>query len=133
MLLLLLLLLQAAGSSMTVGPSMLCHPISVDILLDKPEENAVICSWMYMRNVSDYQHPILRMVSQSMWLRCIAIAPPACNECKLMDVSRNPFATKPVVLTPSFTAFVMLVDLRTHASPLLVKCVLTMLSLVPFG
>jgi hypothetical protein len=28
---------------------------------------------------------------------------------------------------------VMLVDLRTHASPLLVKCVLTMLSLVPFG
>ena len=73
-----------AGSS-NVGPAMLRKWMCVDIFLETPLENAPICSWMYMRNVSEDQRPNFLMVSRSMPLSFIAMAPPARSEWELTD------------------------------------------------
>ena len=74
--------------------AMFWNTIGFDIWVEIPDENAAICSWMYMRNVSDDHLPIFLIVLWSTLLRCIVIAPPAlrlwlptCSGC-------NPFLSK---------------------------------------
>ena len=45
-----------------VGPAMHRKGMWVDILMETPVAKALICSWMYIRNVSDFQRPIFWMV-----------------------------------------------------------------------
>ena len=49
----------------------------LDIFAEMPAEKAAICSWMYIRKVSEDQRPIFLMVLSEALLRCIAMAPPA--------------------------------------------------------
>ena len=49
---------------MRVGPAIFWNRISLLMILETPSEKAPICSWMYMRKVSEDQRPILRMVSR---------------------------------------------------------------------
>ena len=57
--------------------AMFWNAIGFDICFEIPNENAAICSWMYIRNVSEDHLPIFLMVLWSTLFRCIVIAPPA--------------------------------------------------------
>ena len=59
--------------------------MSVDILVDKPAENAKICSWMYCKKVVDFQRPSFWMVWASAPFKWRAMAPPARREWLLMS------------------------------------------------
>ena len=59
---------------------MLCQPMSVDMALEMPLEKAEICSWMYIKKVSDDHRPCFRMAIASQPFRCMAMAPPARRE-----------------------------------------------------
>ena len=56
-----------------------------DILVERPAAKAVICSWMYIRKVSDFHLPIFWIVEEGTPLRCRAMAPPALREWLLMS------------------------------------------------
>jgi hypothetical protein len=113
----------AAAVLSTVGPSMFCHSISVDIRLEKPLEKAArICSWIYIKNVSDDQHRAFHIVlSRGTLLRCIAIAPPALSEWELTDVIGKPFFSKPIAFAAVLTEDVMVDAPSTFAIPFKVK------------
>ena len=71
----------AAGSlCRSVGPAMLWNWILLVIFLETPAEKAEICSCIYMRNVSEDHRPNFLMVSRSMLLSFMAMAPPARRE-----------------------------------------------------
>jgi hypothetical protein len=63
-----------------VGPLRLTNGMFWLIRLEMPDEKAAICSWIYMRKVSDDQRPCLRIVSRSSPLSFMAMAPPARSE-----------------------------------------------------
>ena len=66
--------------------------MSVDINLETPIEKAVICSWMYIRKVSECQRPIFLTWMSEHLLRCMAIAPPALEgmPCPMLEIcSKN--------------------------------------------
>jgi len=86
---------------------MLCHPISVDIAVERPLEKAEICAWMYMRNVSEDQRPCFRIVALGMLLRCMAMAPPARSEWLLTEFGGKPFLSKPMARTVILMAVLM--------------------------
>ena len=79
----------------TCGPAMLNHPMLWDIREDRPAEKADICSWMYIKKVSEDQHPCLWIVSCGMPLRCMAMAPPARREWLLMMEGGKLFCRDP--------------------------------------
>ena len=64
---------------LTCGPAMLNHPMFWDIHEERPADKADICSWMYIRKVSEDQHPYLRIVSHGVPLRCMAMALPTAH------------------------------------------------------
>jgi hypothetical protein len=64
----------------TDGPAMCLKGMELDILMETPVANALICSCMYMRNVSDFQRPIFQIVLGLTPFRCIAMAPLAHRE-----------------------------------------------------
>jgi hypothetical protein len=64
----------------SVGPLRFMNGMWRLMRFEMHEEKAAICSWMYMRNVSDDQQPCLRMVSRSSPFCFIAMVPPARRE-----------------------------------------------------
>ena len=75
--------------------------------MDTPYDKAAICSWMYMRNVSLCQRPILRMVSCGIPLMYIAMAPPARRLCDPIRFGVKPCLWRPRVVTARWSAFVI--------------------------
>ncbi len=111
----------AAAVSLTIGPSMFCHSISVDIRLEMPLEKAAIYSWIYIKNVSDDQCPAFCIVLPHTFLRCIAIAPWALSEWEQTDVIGKPFFSKPIAFAAVLTEDVMVDAPSTFAVPFKVK------------
>ena len=70
--------------------------MSVDILVDKPEENAEICSWMHCKKVVDFQRPSFWMVWASAPFKWRAMAPPARREWLLMSEGSWPRVQRPM-------------------------------------
>ena len=93
---------------------MLNQPMCWDIRADRPVENADICSWMYIRKVSEDQHPCLQMVSRGMPLRCMAIVPPVHKEWLLILEGGKPFLSSPVARMAALSILLMSLDCRQH-------------------
>jgi hypothetical protein len=93
----------------------------VDIHLETPWEKAAICSWIYIKNLSDDQRPAFHIVLQGTLLRCIAIAPPALSEWELTDVIGKPFFSKPIAFAAVLTKDVTVDAPSTFAIPFEVK------------
>ena len=70
---------------------------------------------MYIKKVSEDQRPCLRILSRSMLLRCIAIAPPAQREWLLTDSGGKPFLSRPNRMTAVLMSLFMSLDWRGHA------------------
>ena len=100
---------------MTCSPAMLNHPMFWDIREERPPvEKADICSWMYIRKVSENQHPCLWIVSHGTPLRCMAMAPPMRKEWLLILEGGKPFLSSPVVRTAALSILLMSPDCRQH-------------------
>ena len=91
---------------------MLNHPMLWDIREERPAEKADICSWMYIKKVSEDQCPCLRIVSRGTPLRCMAMAPPAPREWLLMLEGGKPFLSRPVATTAALSILLMSPDCR---------------------
>ena len=96
------------------SPAMLNHPMFWDIHADRPAENANICSWMYIRKVSEDQQPCLWIVSCGMPLRCMAMAPPVRKEWLLILEGGKPFLSSLVAMTVALSILLMSPDCRQH-------------------
>ena len=73
------------GGGQSLGPVTGRNSMSVAMSLETPREKAVICSWMYIRKVSERHLPIFLIWISEQPLRCMAIAPPARREWLLMS------------------------------------------------
>ena len=90
-----------------LGPQMLMNGTCLLICVARPEENAAICSWMYMRKVSEDHRPCFWMVSRSAPLSLIAIAPPARREWLLTSQEVKPADSRPKALMAVLTLVLM--------------------------
>jgi hypothetical protein len=76
-----------------------------------------ICSWMHMRKVSEDQRPCLRMVSRSLPLSFIAMAPPARSEWLLRRSAVKPQRCNVSGRAADFTAVLMCEESTCRVRP----------------
>jgi hypothetical protein len=87
---------------------MLNQPTNWDMRAESPAEKAAICSWMYIKKVSEDQHPCFAdcVLIDSVW--CMAMAPPARKEWLLTVSDGKPCLSSLRALTTVFTMVLML-------------------------
>jgi len=100
-----------------VGPLRLRNGMCLLIRLEMPEEKAAICSWMYIKKVSDDHRPCFRMVSRSSPLSFMAMAPPARREWLLTRSAEKPQRCNLRALVAALTALLIWEDSTCRVRP----------------